>query len=182
MNIFCRKGDLVRLRTPTISAWQGIGIAAETVYDDGDPDTVVPFYKQEEDLEGQAPSIALIGEVELVRPSNPKTESTDEELANTYWKAWHEYHDRTDSVLHAAGLRAVLARYGNRTPAPIPLAERLPTEADCDAEGRCLLFGRYLLSGEAAWIYGYPAWAQRFANSYSHWLPHWALPVPGVEA
>jgi hypothetical protein len=41
-------------------------------------------------------------------------EPTDEELASTYWKAWHEYHDRTNSVLHAAGLRAVLARWGNR--------------------------------------------------------------------
>lgn len=47
-------------------------------------------------------------------------EPTDEELANTYWKAWHEYHDRTNSVLHAAGLRAVLARWGSHTPAPIP--------------------------------------------------------------
>jgi hypothetical protein len=78
--------------------------------------------------------------------------------------------------------RAALARWGSRPPAPIPLFERQPTEADCDAEGRCLLFGRRLLSGEAAWIYGHPAWAQRFADVYSHWLPHWALPAPGVEA
>ena len=37
---------------------------------------------------------------------------TDEELADTYWKAWHEHLDRTNTVLHAAGLRAVLARWG----------------------------------------------------------------------
>ena len=74
--------------------------------------------------------------------------------------------------------RAVLARWGSHTPTPIPLSERLPTEADCNVEGKCLLFGRYLLSGEAAWIYGRPAWAHRFADSYSHWLPYWALSVP----
>jgi len=54
----------------------------------------------------------------LATPNEPAvpdgSEPTDEELANTYWKAWHEYHDRTNSVLHAAGLRAVLARWGSR--------------------------------------------------------------------
>jgi len=39
---------------------------------------------------------------------------TDEELSDTYWKAWHEHFDRTNSVLHAVGLRAVLARWGNQ--------------------------------------------------------------------
>jgi hypothetical protein len=70
MKLFCRKGDLIRLLVPTISAWQGIGIAAEKVYDDGDRDTVVPFFKQDQPLDGQAPSIALIGDVELIRPTN----------------------------------------------------------------------------------------------------------------
>lgn len=177
MNVFCRKGDLVRLLTPTISAWQGIGIAAETVYDDGDPDTVVPFYKQDQPLDDQAPSIALIGDVELVRPSNPKTEQTDEELANTYWKAWHEHHDRTNSVLHVAGLRAVLARWGNSTTAPIPLSERQPTEADCDAEGRCWWWWHpESYERNACWCYS------RGTGTEKLWLPYWALPVPGVEA
>jgi hypothetical protein len=70
MKLFCRKGDLVRLLVPTISGWQGIGIAAEKVYDDGDRDTVVPFLKQDQPLDGQVPSIALIGDVELIRPTN----------------------------------------------------------------------------------------------------------------
>ena len=70
MKLFCRKGDLIRLLVPTISAWQGIGIAADKVYDDGDPDTVVPFFKQDQPLDDQAPSIALIGDVELIRPTN----------------------------------------------------------------------------------------------------------------
>jgi hypothetical protein len=70
VKLFCRKGDLIRLLVPTISAWQGIGIAAEKVYDDGDPDTVVPFFKQDRPLDDQVPSIALIGDVELIRPTN----------------------------------------------------------------------------------------------------------------
>jgi hypothetical protein len=67
MKLFCRKGDLIRLLVPTISDWQGIGIAADKVYDDGDPDTVVPFFKQDQPLDDQVPSIALIGDVELAR-------------------------------------------------------------------------------------------------------------------
>jgi hypothetical protein len=37
---------------------------------------------------------------------------TDEELNDTYWAAWHKHLDRTNSVLHSVGLRAVLARWG----------------------------------------------------------------------
>lgn len=37
---------------------------------------------------------------------------SDEELNDTYWTAWHEHLDRTNSVLHSVGLRAVLARWG----------------------------------------------------------------------
>jgi hypothetical protein len=66
---------------------------------------------------------------------------------------------------------------------PIPVSERLPGAEDCDAEGRCWLHSPHLLGGEAAWVYDCPAWAQRFwaqrfTAVYSHWLPHYALPVP----
>ena len=37
---------------------------------------------------------------------------TDEELNDTYWAVWHKHLDRTNSVLHSVGLRAVLARWG----------------------------------------------------------------------
>ena len=46
---------------------------------------------------------------------------TDEELNDTYWKAWHEHFDRTNSALHAAGLRAVIARYGRPVTQPEPV-------------------------------------------------------------
>ena len=49
--------------------------------------------------------------------SDPKG-PTDEELADTYWTAWHEHLDRTNSVLYTVGLRAVLARWGNHPGSP----------------------------------------------------------------
>jgi hypothetical protein len=61
---------------------------------------------------------------------------------------------------------------------PVPVSERLPGPEDCDAEGRC-------------WIGSSPTHeADNFNSSWelspfthgdTHWLPHWALPVPGVE-
>lgn len=45
---------------------------------------------------------------------------TDEELNDTYWIAWHKHPDRTNSVLHSVGLRAVLDRWGHQ---PAPPAE-----------------------------------------------------------
>lgn len=110
MTLAYRKGDLIRLTAPTMSGWQGVGVVLKPVHQDDDPDTVVAFRKQGED-DDATPSIALLSEVEPLEPS-------DEELADVYWKAWHEYHDRTNSVLHSVGLRAVLARFGNPAPAP----------------------------------------------------------------
>jgi hypothetical protein len=70
MKLFCRKGDLLKLLVPTSTGWQGIGIAAETVYDAGDLNNVVPFFKQDQPLDDQVESIALISQVELIRPTN----------------------------------------------------------------------------------------------------------------
>lgn len=99
-------------------------------------------------------------------------EPTDEELNDTYWKAWHEHLDRANSVLHAAGLRAVLARWGRPAITPIPVSERLPGPEDCDAEGRCW-----------AWDWLAVCWrdvsweeVRRWADT--HWLPATALPLP----
>jgi hypothetical protein len=69
MTLFCRKGDLLRLLVPTISGWQGVGIAAEDVYDDDyGAGTIVPFHKQDDpDADpDKAPCIATTGDVELL--------------------------------------------------------------------------------------------------------------------
>lgn len=71
--------------------------------------------------------------------------------------------------------RAVRARWGTRTLEPIPLAERQPTEADCDAEGRCWWWHPESYERNACWCYS------RGSGVESLWLPHWKLPMPGVE-
>ena len=58
---------------------------------------------------------ALAAEARAALEAQPEPQGpSDEELSDTYWKAWHEHFDRTNSVLHAVGLRAVLARWGNQ--------------------------------------------------------------------
>ncbi len=102
-------------------------------------------------------------------PQGPTDEELDE-LAEEYldWNA--------DGIRGYA--RAVLARWGRPAIEPVPVSERLPGPEDCDAEGRC-------------WIGSSPTHeADNFNSSWelspfthgdTHWLPHWALPVPGVE-
>ena len=70
--------------------------------------------------------------------------------------------------------RAVLVRWGCPAIEPVPVSER-PWEREgwCDAEGRC-----YGWDGDYWWMVGNPGWAN---ETITHWLPHWALPVPGVE-
>ena len=96
---------------------------------------------------------------------------SDEELANTYWKAWHEHLDRFNPVCHAAGLRAVLARWGRPAIKPVPVSKRLPGEGDCDPSFQCWWF----TPSEEKWILWPVKWA---GPECSHWLPHHALPVP----
>lgn len=113
---------------------------------------------------------------------------TDEELADTYWTAWHEHLDRTNSVLHAAGLRAVLARWGNHpgfpdssTPQPVLVTERLPGPRDCDSEGRCWWAEPQIEdSHDATWTLCTQEDAEEFltwGTKYG-WLPAYALPLP----
>jgi hypothetical protein len=73
----------------------------------------------------------------------------------------------------AAG-RQLLARWGHPAIEPVPVAERLPGPEDCDKEGCCWW-----------WDYGQDSWSQGMPeyciNRHTHWLPHYALPVPQQE-
>jgi hypothetical protein len=66
-------------------------------------------------------------------------------------------------------------------PEPVSVAERMPTAADCDAEGRCWVHQPCIVNPES------PDWtllASKCANANygaSHWLPHWAVPAPPQE-
>jgi hypothetical protein len=95
---------------------------------------------------------------------------TDEELLRLYQVATpcyavKEYERELDFA------RAVLARWGNTSPRPIPVTERLPTESDCDSDGNCWRLDNHYKWGRCHWrIVG------KFGDT--HWLPHHALPLP----
>ena len=109
---------------------------------------------------------------------------TDEELLAS---VRHFYGDQAAADMGAEDdlrtARAVLARYGRPAIEPVPVSERLPGPEDCDAEGRCWWSKPRGYRGynivEPYWIYGDKK-CTRFASP-AHWLPHWALPVPGME-
>jgi hypothetical protein len=81
--------------------------------------------------------------------------------------------------------RAALARWGTPAIKPVPVSERLPEVGDCDAEGGCWWWHPDHKEDDFddGWILLNPKWAggRRDSNDsliYTHWLPHWALPVP----
>jgi len=59
-------------------------------------------------------------------------------------------------------------------PRPIPVAERLPTAADCDAEGRCWFLSPRFLT----WSLETPPVAQTRGIGRFFWLPFFAIPLP----
>ena len=61
---------------------------------------------------------------------------------------------------------------------PVPVSERLPGPEDCDAEGRCWLCTPSSYVMVANWVYEK---AEQLRSWNTHWAPHWALPLPGVE-
>jgi hypothetical protein len=72
--------------------------------------------------------------------------------------------------------RAVLARWGTPAIQPVPVSERLPDPDDCDAEGMCWLCGT--VEGDWRLIDPANSGVPQLKYCFSHWLPHWALPVP----
>jgi hypothetical protein len=117
---------------------------------------------------------------------------TDEELLKAYSRAVaadiDEQHralqhingganapDRDRAIV--TGLRAVLARYARPAIEPVPVSDP-PGPEDCDAEGSCWLHQPHPATPET------PEWRlmpARYASTIygtTHWLPHWALPVP----
>ena len=66
-------------------------------------------------------------------------------------------------------IRAALDRWGRPTPQPVVVSERLPSAADCDAEGNCWWFDPH---ADGAW------YVDTFQSNYTHWLSTNALPTP----
>jgi hypothetical protein len=65
---------------------------------------------------------------------------------------------------------------------PVPVSERLPRPEDCDAEGRCWVL-HMGIDCIGHWYQRAPLLTGRAYQFFriSHWLPHWAMPVPGRE-
>jgi hypothetical protein len=96
------------------------------------------------------------------------------------WPSWSALPN-TDVRIHALNTaEIILANWGRPTPQPIPVSERLPGEGDCDAEGRCWLLGKV----ESDWrlISAANPGIPHLRYAFSHWLPHWALPLPAAPA
>jgi hypothetical protein len=110
---------------------------------------------------------------------------TDEELQTLLYYEFTTstgHGERSDPIGFA---RAVLARWGRPSIEPVPVSERLPTEADCDAERMCWWWHPDHKEDEFTdgWMLLKPEWAGGHHDtddspSYTHWLPHWAMPIP----
>jgi hypothetical protein len=116
---------------------------------------------------------ALATEARAALEAQPEPQGpTDAELI-TMW-ATTRYIDQPEGGL-AYG-RAVLTRWGRPAIEPVPVSERPPGPKDCDAEGLCWWWSRDI----TAWCLCFAADGD--SSEWTHWLPHWALPVPKREA
>jgi hypothetical protein len=102
---------------------------------------------------------------------------TDQEL-HQLWQELYIFHDGPTSGDVAEIARAVLDRWGRPSIEPVPVAERLPGPEDCDAEGRCW----YWDPEESNERWDFMPKVDRRTTTWTHWLPHHALPVPQQEA
>ena len=78
------------------------------------------------------------------------------------------YHEHRHLIARTYAALAQPARV------PVPVSERLPRPKDCDLEGKCWFL--FLLSNDPTWTLEHHNAA--LCSGRSHWLPHWALPVP----
>jgi len=94
------------------------------------------------------------------------------------------YHPENRHLTSLA--RHIVARWGRPAIEPISVSERLPTEfglstkADCDVLGRCWAMPKYQPDGKS-WELVKALDHKLLIAHYSHWLPHWALPIPRRE-
>ncbi len=84
-----------------------------------------------------------------------------------------------------AALRAVLTRYGAQG-VPVAVAERLPGEGDCapwpdDPDTQDWCWAGVVVDGGWEWHQRSPGIFTFIRDAYTHWLPHWALPLPEAQ-
>ncbi len=116
----------------------------------------------------------------------PQAGLTDEQLLGLaavaidgyYSIAPGEFEPETGNAVEAYGseliafARAVLARWGGAAVQPVPVSDGWPEFSDCDDFERVYCFNPVL-----------EHWKLNKINPsiHTHWLPHWALPVPAAD-
>jgi len=88
------------------------------------------------------------------------------------WRRCFSSHEFCETI------RAAIARYGAIHPRPIPVAERMPTAADCDAEGRCWWWYAETMHFCGYWQWEADAPERAMDNQPAAWLPAAAIPLP----
>jgi len=76
-------------------------------------------------------------------------------------------------------IQEALARWGRPAIEPVPVSGRLPGPEDCDDQGRCWMCGK--VDGDWRLISIDNPGVPQLKYAFSHWLPHWVLPVPQQE-
>jgi hypothetical protein len=93
-----------------------------------------------------------------------------EEKMQQWWEESDQRADRDDPQTYYDYIATQAARWGNPTPQPVPVSERLPGPKDCLDEGWAWFFNQRI------------GWRQEVLPvnaGYTHWLPAHALPTPG---
>ena len=124
------------------------------------------FYTPVYDLPSQS---ALIAEAHAYLDQPEPEGPTDEELSTML------YYEFTTSTGHGESsdpigfALAVRARWPLAAVEPVPVSERLPGPEDCMDEGWAWFY-----TPRGDWIKA----VLPVSPAYTHWLPHYALPVP----
>ena len=79
-----------------------------------------------------------------------------------------------------SAIAEALARWGHPAVEPVPVSEGLPGLEECDGEGQ--VWGWYRDGRLGFWQMRVINERPKSAWLPTHWLPHWALPVPKSEA
>ena len=114
---------------------------------------------------------------------------TDEELYQ-FWLNHDLWDDDIGPGDVAAIARAALARWGRPAVEPVPVSERLPGPEDCapwpdEPDAAPWAWAAKCVAGGWEWAQlsmlgmGSDSLARSVAvGGWTHWAPHWALPVP----
>jgi len=122
--------------------------------------------------EPQGPSVEVMAQIVYENAML----ATAPEHAKPHWPSWNDLPN-SDARIHSLNTaEIILARYDRPAIESVPVSERLPGPEDCDAEGRCWMCGK--VEGDWRLISTDNPGVPQLKYAFSHWLPHWALPVP----